>query len=195
MSRRNTLFGEFQRYGAPPNMFMGMLLAVLLPIILIFVIRILSKSTSTQTVATNQTLPMPKRRIHYHGCKISSNETSTGTDTLRSNQFLNRNESIISENGQYHAVMQDDGNFVIYDGPRARGKPTWATGTDGKGGTQIIMQDDGNLVIYRGARANKQVKWASDTDGQIGSRLVMQDDGKLVMYSGIDGKAVWGRPE
>ena len=53
------------------------------------------------------------------------------------------------------AVMQTDGNFVIYGFPG----PVWATGTNGKGNCFITMQDDGNLVIYE---VNAPV-WATNT--------------------------------
>jgi hypothetical protein len=42
------------------------------------------------------------------------------------------------------AVMQGDGNFVLYDGPAA-----WATNTWYPGGTAYLnLQDDGNMVVY-----------------------------------------------
>jgi hypothetical protein len=42
------------------------------------------------------------------------------------------------------AVMQQDGNFVIYfhDGT------AWGTGTDGKPGATLVLRDDGSLAIY-----------------------------------------------
>jgi len=43
------------------------------------------------------------------------------------------------------AVMQDDGNFVVYDSFQ---NPLWSTGTFGNSGAFIILQDDGNLVVY-----------------------------------------------
>ena len=43
------------------------------------------------------------------------------------------------------AVMQGDGNFVIYGYP----KPIWATNTYGHGPAFLQMQDDGNLVVYQ----------------------------------------------
>jgi hypothetical protein len=50
-------------------------------------------------------------------------------------------------NGQAaaRAVMQDDGNFVIY-GPT--GNAIWATGSSSLNPPILTMQDDGNLVIY-----------------------------------------------
>jgi hypothetical protein len=43
------------------------------------------------------------------------------------------------------AVMQNDGNFVIYN---AQGRPLWWSGTGGNPGARIYLQDDGNVVIY-----------------------------------------------
>jgi hypothetical protein len=46
--------------------------------------------------------------------------------------------------GVTQAVMQADGNFVIYAGAT----PVWATNTDGNSGSIFAVQTDGNLVIY-----------------------------------------------
>jgi hypothetical protein len=46
--------------------------------------------------------------------------------------------------GVSHALMQDDGNFVIYAGTT----PVWATRTGGNGGSIFAFQNDGNLVVY-----------------------------------------------
>jgi hypothetical protein len=43
------------------------------------------------------------------------------------------------------AVMQGDGNFVIYD---ARGEPVWSSGTPDAPGARLVLQNDGNLVLY-----------------------------------------------
>jgi hypothetical protein len=42
------------------------------------------------------------------------------------------------------AVMESDGNFVIYGCP----DPIWATNTNYQDGAFIVLQDDGGLVIY-----------------------------------------------
>jgi hypothetical protein len=44
------------------------------------------------------------------------------------------------------AVMQYDGNFVLYD---YTGRPRWASNTHGNHGARLVLQCDGNLVIYR----------------------------------------------
>ena len=43
------------------------------------------------------------------------------------------------------AVMQGDGNFVVYN---SGGGPVWWSGTDGNPGAYLAIQDDGNLVVY-----------------------------------------------
>lgn len=60
------------------------------------------------------------------------------------------------------AVMQSDGNFVLYGvSGRVAGGAIWASGTDGKGGISITLQNDGNLVIYR---SDGGAVWATNTD-------------------------------
>ncbi|MEU1629949.1 hypothetical protein ABZ746_32590 [Streptomyces sp. NPDC020096] len=55
------------------------------------------------------------------------------------------------------AVMQADGNFVVY----ARGgHPVWASGTWGYAGAYLAVQDDGNLVVYT---ADGIPVWATNT--------------------------------
>lgn len=44
------------------------------------------------------------------------------------------------------AIMQHDGNFVVYDAAFARAY--WHTGTHGNPGAFLAVQDDANLVVY-----------------------------------------------
>jgi hypothetical protein len=60
------------------------------------------------------------------------------------------------------AVMQTDGNFVVY-ADQARQHALGATGTNGSGATNLLFQNDGNLVLYRG---NGSVAWAGNTAGK-----------------------------
>lgn len=53
------------------------------------------------------------------------------------------------------AIMQTDGNFVIYGYPGA----IWASNTNGWHNAYLIVQNDGNVVIY-GSKA----AWASGTN-------------------------------
>ncbi|MEU9476159.1 hypothetical protein AB0D93_10520, partial [Streptomyces sp. NPDC048191] len=64
-----------------------------------------------------------------------------------------------------YAVMQQDGNFVIYD---ANNRFLWNTNTAGtpdNAGAWAVLQDDGNFVIYRsyGGPTRGQAIWSSNT--------------------------------
>lgn len=66
--------------------------------------------------------------------------------------------------GALKAVMQTDGNFVIYN---KNGKALWNTGTQGHPGSKLSLQTDGNLVIY-GPSGKKflQALWNTGTAGR-----------------------------
>ena len=106
------------------------------------------------------------------------------SDTLRPGEVLNRGQSLVSNNGQYHFVQQDDGNLVLYKA----GESLWASGTNGVAVEKCVMQGDGNLVLYR---YNGEPVWASNTAGKPGAYLVAQDDGNVVIYYDPPVEAVW----
>ena len=56
------------------------------------------------------------------------------------------------------ALMQLDGNFVIYGPDRV---PLWSTATSGPG-NYMVLQNDGNLVVYS---PHGQPLWGSGTAG------------------------------
>ncbi|XP_023248740.1 mannose-specific lectin-like [Seriola lalandi dorsalis] len=107
------------------------------------------------------------------------NKNSISTD-----QELRQGEYLTSENGNFKAVFQDDGNFVIYTW-----SPIWASNTYGKNPFRILLQQDNNLVMY-----NKEDKplWASGTYSNQCStrlRLTMTNEGQLVLDQ--NGKRIW----
>lgn len=55
------------------------------------------------------------------------------------------------------AIMQQDGNFVIYD---SAGVPIWSSGTANNPGAYLAVQNDGNMVIYDSA--NRPL-WSTNT--------------------------------
>jgi hypothetical protein len=61
--------------------------------------------------------------------------------------------------GGDYAIMQTDGNFVVYS---AEIGSIWDSKTNGRGENYLVVQDDGNLVIYATGTVNAQ--WASGTD-------------------------------
>src|SRR6266699_2661094 len=82
---------------------------------------------------------------------------SAGQDHLSTNEVLQAGQYIRSCNG-YWAVVQSDGNFVLYN---AANRPLWASNTVGTGAHNwLAVQSDGNLVEY--TRANHPV-WATNT--------------------------------
>jgi len=126
----------------------------------------------------------------YNNCTWASNtyqqqqSWNQVRDTLNSENKLDQNATITSKNGYYHARMQDDGNFVIYNGTNFQSQnAVWASNTGGvsTGPFHLSMQNDGNLVIYD---RNSKPTWASNTwnKGSAPYRLVMQDDRNLVVY-------------
>ena len=105
---------------------------------------------------------------------------AAASDTLAAGQQLTAGQSLISADRRFSAVMQGDGNFVVYGPSGAR----WNTG--GGPANRIAMQSDGNLVAYSPTRAT----WSSRTAVSHHDRLVMQSDGNLVIYSG-NNIALW----
>jgi len=62
------------------------------------------------------------------------------------------------EQGVNRAVLQQDGNFVLY---KADGAGAWSTRTNGKGEVaRLILQPDRNLVMYG---ADGSAMWSSGT--------------------------------
>jgi hypothetical protein len=66
------------------------------------------------------------------------------------------------------AVLQADGNFVIYSASNA---VLWASNTAGHPGSTLSMQNDGNAVLYDSGKARWATKMVSIAD-QHGSVLV-----------------------
>lgn len=115
---------------------------------------------------------------------IAAASPAMASTTLSAGQTLTAGLSLLSPNGAYRAVMQGDGNLVVYG---SNGGVRWASATSGRGATWLAMQSDGNLVLYT---ATGQAVWATRTVGTPSPQLVMQNDGNLVMYDGT-GRAVW----
>jgi hypothetical protein len=105
--------------------------------------------------------------------------------SLAMNQTLGPNDYLLSANGQFKAIMQYDGNLVVYQEPG--GQVMWSSNKyPGPGPAYtLFMQYDGNLVVYQGVGGS--VIWASNISPGVGQgpyTLIMQDDGNLVVYQG-----------
>ena len=58
---------------------------------------------------------------------------------------------------QGSAIMQTDGNLVVYD---QSGSPVFATNTEGNPGSSLVLENDGNVVIYA---PDETVLWETNT--------------------------------
>ncbi len=103
--------------------------------------------------------------------------TNPSVGTMTPGTILKAKQYIHSGNNAYHLIMQEDGNFVLYD--YFAGKALWNSNTRGAG-NWAVMQTDGNMVVYNAA--NKPL-WASGTAAKPSSYLSVQDDGNMVIYT------------
>nr|BAE79275.1 lily-type Lectin [Nuchequula nuchalis] len=95
---------------------------------------------------------------------------------LSKNDELRKGDFLISNNRQFKAVFQEDGNFVVYGW-----KPMWFSGTNGADVERLCMQADCNLVMYN---ACDEPKWHSNSSKPKPNmcRLQLTDTGDLVVY-------------
>ncbi|KAK3549189.1 hypothetical protein QTP70_034118, partial [Hemibagrus guttatus] len=102
---------------------------------------------------------------------------------LSMNDELQKGDFLLSNNGEYKAIFQEDGNFVVYGW-----KPIWHSNTAGNtNAKRLIMQEDCNFVMY----ANEKAVWHTNTHNTNVERcrLTLKNDGSLVVEN--DGEAVW----
>jgi exopolysaccharide biosynthesis protein len=103
--------------------------------------------------------------------------TANSSSTMAAVAKIRGGSRLTSPNGSHIAVMQNDGNFVVY---RTGAGAQWSTRTWGNPGAFLVMQADGNLVVYSAA---SRPLWHSGTYGTDGRRLTLRDDGNLVVYN------------
>jgi hypothetical protein len=108
--------------------------------------------------------------------------TQRGTNTLRAGDRLMPGQRMYSSDGQFHLLMQTDGNLVVY-GPNG---VLWDA--IGPAGSHVIMQNDGNLVLLS---ATGSVVWNSQTGRKGATHASLEPNGNLILYTAAD-KAVWG---
>ena len=108
----------------------------------------------------------------------------TYSSTLAAGEYLQTNDSLLSDNGEYKLLMQEDCNLVLYKGSTA----LWDSDTVRTSqACFLIIQSDGNLVIYLGASPEEQGEaiWNSATQGATAVYFLnLQNDGNLVIYEG-----------
>ncbi|XP_049420526.1 uncharacterized protein LOC125881491 [Epinephelus fuscoguttatus] len=99
---------------------------------------------------------------------------------LSKNDELRRGDYLISNNGEYKAVFQEDGNFVIYGWTSL-----WESETKGSDAQRLCMQADCNLVMYNKCDEPRWHTNSAKSDCNM-CRLQLTNDGKLVVNRECD---------
>uniref|UniRef100_A0A3Q0S7M2 Bulb-type lectin domain-containing protein n=1 Tax=Amphilophus citrinellus TaxID=61819 RepID=A0A3Q0S7M2_AMPCI len=103
---------------------------------------------------------------------------------ISTDQELYQGDYLVSENGNYKAVFQEDGNFVIYGW-----SPVWNTATCGKKPHRILLQGDTNLVMYTDDDTPVWATGNHDFHDNSRMRLTLTNQGHLIVQK--NGKMVW----
>ncbi|KAF4071839.1 hypothetical protein AMELA_G00267520 [Ameiurus melas] len=140
--------------------------------------RVLQCCPAESTKALSYTLAFFRKRTLL----LLSFSRTMSRNFLSMNSELKKGDFLISNNGEYKAVFQEDGNFVVYEW-----KPIWQSNTSGSTAKRLIMQEDCNLVMYDDGPG----LWHTNTHhSQVKvCRLTLRNDGILVVEN--DGKSVW----
>ena len=122
------------------------------------------------------------------------NAASSLGSVIDGGKVISAGNYLLSPNGNCKAVMQGDGNFVIYKG----GKAIWcsATITSAYSSYFAVIQTDGNFVIYGQNGSSNTPIWATDTNyGAVSGykyQLRLNDSGRLdVINTKNSNQLIW----
>lgn len=122
------------------------------------------------------------------------NAASSLGSVIDGGKVISAGNYLLSPNGSCKAVMQGDGNFVIYKS----GKAIWcsATNTSAFFSYFATMQADGNFVIYGQNGTSKTAVWSSGTNyGAVSGytyQLRLNDTGRLdVINTKNSNQLIW----
>lgn len=122
------------------------------------------------------------------------NAASSLGSVIDGGKVISAGNYLLSPNGSCKAVMQGDGNFVIYKS----GKAIWcsATNTSAFSSYFATMQADGNFVIYGQNGTSKTAVWSSGTNyGAVSGhkyQLRLNDTGRLdVINTKNSNQLIW----
>ena len=126
-------------------------------------------------------------------CKGNRNKVDTALGTtnttnlgsyISNNQKILPNQYLVSQNGYYVLIMQNDGNAVLYNISSATLNVVWSTSTFGNPGAYLIFM---NFNIYIYSNTGKQLYTTNnvipDKSNASNGLLVMQNDANLVIYN------------
>ena len=99
--------------------------------------------------------------------------------------FLGPGGFLLSPNGRYRLIYQEDGNLVLYD--QQTGAALWASGTEGTSAGYTVLHPNGDLTVHDAAGAER---WATRTAGHPDAVLVLQDEGNVALRDSR-GQELW----
>lgn len=112
-------------------------------------------------------------------------------DNVDATRYVFNGQKMVSPDGSVSAVMQSDGNFVVYAPGKCTGPGAscWASNTAWAGNrTYAVMQGDGNFVLMRTTSTGTlQVVCATGTWGHPGAKIELVNTGALT----ISGAGAW----
>lgn len=137
---------------------------------------------------------------------VAPGRSAHGKPFMRAGDWLTTDQYLVSEGNHFHAVMQGDGNFCIYQGasPQQRhGTNKWCTmRAPGKGQYFAVLQHDANFCVYKGAGPsnNQGLVWCASHKSQSINPpyyfMVLQNDNmrepNLAIYRGSAPNNQWG---
>lgn len=96
---------------------------------------------------------------------------------------LETNHYLMSKNQQYVAILQEDGNFVLYNRDKG-GVADFATDTYKQPVNLVQLRNDGSVVLVNKSDLENNL-WTSfnNSDGDD-CFLIMRNDGKLLGFKG-----------
>eukprot|EP01084_Bolivina_argentea_P011514 21521_1 len=137
-----------------------------------------------------------------NGCKFARCRDGfvyLGNEITEGQKILS-GEGLLSDNNKYKAVMQTDGNFVVYKLDPSNGNiqhELWHSYMNGEHslssteGRYMIYQNDNNFCMYA-ASTDYQPRWCTMNDpfNAPTGVVIMQDDSTLCVYDGYR-RALW----
>lgn len=160
-----------------------------------------TRSSDNAALSPDMTYTVRIRAVNAAGAGTASNSATATprTDTLDASASLTAgaaSSTLYSTNGRYRAIIQGDGNFVVYDTQPTNWVALWSSGTQcstacrvrlingtTSGGGYMRLETTGGTLV-------RLINGSPDTWAGMGSRLVMQNDGNLVLYR-ADGTFSW----
>ena len=97
--------------------------------------------------------------------------------TASQDVYLFPGDRILSPNNKYMALMQQDGNLVIYRGSDT--KVIWSTGSQNKGGAYALMRKNHNFAIFTAEGRQIWTNEVMHNESDPTTTLHVRDDGRI----------------